>query len=106
MAYETCPNYCYARRGRACWPSTTALTSNRKFLPPQDPVYLQPMTYMMQYPGYSGDFITSVGDYANPEEIKAFFGKSFGPQYAEKRQAHADAPKNVKTKCTGCKGLG
>ena len=81
--------YCYARRGRACWPSTIALTSNRKFLPPQDPVYLQPMTYMMQYPGYSGDFVTSVSDYADPEDIKTNFGKSPRP--------------NDEKKCKSCK---
>jgi hypothetical protein len=60
---------------------------------------------MMQYPGYSGDFITAVGDYAHPEEIKAYFGKSFGPQYAAERQSHATAPTPIEAKCPGCKSL-
>ena len=66
----------YAKQGRSCYPVTPALTDNRKFLPLDTPVYFQPYTYMLQYPGYSGDFVTNVRDTKNPEEIKAFNIKS------------------------------
>ena len=100
-----CSNYAYARRGYACAPVTSALTSNRKFLPPNDPVYYQPKTYMMQYPGYSGDFITAVGDYQYPEQIKSYFGKNFGPDYAPDRHSHVKEADQVPGGCKGCGGL-
>ena len=100
----SCPYYTYAQRGRNCYPITSALTSNEKFLPPLDPLYFQPYTTMVQYPGMTQDFITSVGDYAHPEEIKAYFGKSFGPKYPSSG-SHPSAPNPIEDICPGCKLL-
>ena len=55
-------HYSYARRGFACSPITPALTSNSKFMTPCSPIYYQPTTNMLQYPGYSGDYITAIRD--------------------------------------------
>lgn len=71
-AYECCPNYSYSKRGYSCSSVTAALTSNRKFLPPNAQVYKLQRSYMLQYPGYSGDFITSVPSDQKPENIKAY----------------------------------
>jgi hypothetical protein len=49
-------NYSYALQGNGCSPVTSALTSNRKFLSPEEPVYIQHH--------YTNNFITY------PEKIK------------------------------------
>jgi hypothetical protein len=44
----------YAQRCNSCSPITPALTSNAKFLPPNNPVYDSGYTNMMVYPGTTG----------------------------------------------------
>ena len=43
----------YAKLGTSCKPITIACTSNHKYISPLDPVYFQPNTTMLQYPGIS-----------------------------------------------------
>ena len=42
----------YATLGTNCLPKTCALTSNKKFLLPNNPVYFKPYTKMFEYPGH------------------------------------------------------
>ena len=105
-----CANYAYARRGYACSPVTSAQTSNEKFITPCDEVYYQPFTHMLQYPGYSGDFVTTVGTAEHPEEIKTYFGKSYDTSKArgaggEEKESHASLPDPIESGCPRCKKL-
>lgn len=101
-----CANYAYARQGNACSPVTAALTSNQKFITPCDEVYYQPYTHMLQYPGYSGDFITTVGTAQHPEEIKTYFGKTYDrPGIGEPKESHAPLPDPIESGCPHCKKL-
>lgn len=80
----------YAKRGYACSSITSALTSNRKFLPPDASVYNLQHTYMMRYPGYSGDFITNI---KNPDNVL----KEHPPD-------HSESPP-IEKSCPGCHKL-
>ena len=52
------PNhYAYAHRGTSCYPITSALTSNRKFLAPDNPIYNKINVPMMQYPASSSSLM-------------------------------------------------
>jgi len=95
-----CSHYKYAQRGRNCTPITIAYTSNEKFLPPLDPLYYQRYTTMLQYPGQTHDFITTVGDDAHPAEIKTYFGKTFGSQ-----SPHLPITDPMEDSCPNCKTL-
>jgi len=66
----------YAKRGSDCYPATIALTSNRKFISPSSFVYKLPYVCplsVLQYPGYSGDYITNTRNMLYPEDIKAYY---------------------------------
>lgn len=60
----------YAKLGSACHPSMRVLSSNRKYLLPDDKVYDETITKMYQYPGMHHDYITTVGEPRYPEDIK------------------------------------
>ena len=105
-------NYSYARRGFACSPITSALTSNSKFITPCSNVYYQQNTQMLQYPGYSGDFITTAGNEKHPDIIKTYFGKSYdlntdsnpvpNTPNTTPRQEHPPLPDPIEKSCPNC----
>lgn len=63
-------NYDYAQLGSGCEAENDVLTSNRKFFPLNYPSYNLYYTHMLQYPGKTHDFITSVGHPKKVEDIK------------------------------------
>ena len=65
----------YAKLAYNCCPMTMAISDNQKYFKPDAKIYEQRLTHMLQYPGYSGDFITNVGDVEHPEEIKTYLEK-------------------------------
>lgn len=71
----------YATLGTSCLPITCALTSNEKFLLPNNPDYSKPYTNMFEYPGHN-DHVDSIGhiDALHPEHIKAYYSKDTSPR--------------------------
>ena len=70
----------YSLLGNTCKSNIIACTSNHKFLPLKDLIYLKQYTYMMQYPGYSfpssSENIISNPDHKHPI-IKTYNSKTF-----------------------------
>jgi hypothetical protein len=64
---------------------------------------------MLQYPGYSGDFVTTVGTAEHPEEIKTYFGKSYTTRDEggadEGKEFHPPLPDPIEKSCPNCKKL-
>lgn len=76
----------YTKFKKLCSPLTQAITSNRKFLPINDPLYIQPYTYMFRYPGQKSPFhqpVSSLNEddvkhiHHQPEVIKTYYGKTY-----------------------------
>ena len=65
----------YSVLGMSCKSNTIARTSNHKFLPLRDSVYLKQHTYMMQYPGnsLSNTLTPPLSENNQPELIKSFY---------------------------------
>lgn len=70
-------SYKYAQLGNSCKPQTLgSLTSNTKYIIPDDPVYSKKWTMMLRYPGtenmYGEDQGKLFGESGEPEKVKAF----------------------------------
>ena len=102
MSYgSACTNYCYAARGNSCSSVSSALTSNRKFIPPANSVYNELFSRMLQYPGHSGDFITNVQESPFPEQIKAYRNRSLD-HIGKVHWGHEGVPVKVSNKKSCC----
>jgi hypothetical protein len=81
----------YSLLGNSCSPQTSAETSNRKFLLPDDPVYLSYYTSMMEYPGgrYPSGLMSVTGENDYPKTLHAYQGK-FGAPHKSMSMKHVD----------------
>jgi hypothetical protein len=68
----------YSTLGTSCMPQTCAVTSNRKFLLPDNPVYYKKYTNMFEYPGHS-EYLNKIQSVNKEKDIQTYFGKDTNP---------------------------
>lgn len=83
----------YNVRTTSCKPQTSALTSNHKFLPVRDLLYLDQYSFMMRYPGNST--VNDINSYSKPEEMKTF-------QYPQTNSSHSPQNNLNEESCSTC----
>ena len=71
----------YASLGNQCVPHTPALTSNRKYLLPDNEVYWWEYTSMYKYPSQDSTYTDAKApdDPRHPDLIKSYYGKQTVP---------------------------
>jgi hypothetical protein len=98
----------YTILGNVCSSGTIARTSNRKFLLPNDPVYLEYYTKMWEYPQLvQPNGLLAVGDTGYPESRGAYQGKFGAPHKSmcETQEFPGGSSGNYnrnKSGCTSC----
>jgi hypothetical protein len=106
MANSYRMNYGYYKLGNVCVSSTIALTTNEKFLSPDDPVYSRYCNYMYQYPGET--YNMGVGDHelvgVTPQDTSPMTEYNTGPEFDKSGLDLTYPPRKPEPKsCSGCK---
>ena len=68
----------YAKLGTSCIQQTIAVTSNEKFILPNNPIYYTTYTNMLKYP--NDEQIGKV-DNLHPEHLKSYYSKDTSPRF-------------------------